>query len=109
MNACKLVRSLCRFTLAAAAAAAMTLPATAQVNPEMYSGMQWRLIGPFRAGRTVAVSGVPGQPSVFYMAPSNGGVWKTENYGETWDSLFKGEEDNSVGALAVAPSNSNVI
>ena len=108
MNDSRLVRSLCLFTLAAAAVA-VALPAMAQVKPEMIGGLHWRLIGPFRGGRTVAVSGVPSQPNVFYMAPNNGGVWKTENAGRTWTSLFKGDEDNSVGSLAVAPSDPNVI
>ena len=91
---------------------ALALPAAPLGAPPglaLYGGMQWRMIGPFRAGRTVAVSGVPGQPSVFYMAPNNGGVWKSENYGLTWEPLFNGDEDNSVGALAVAPSDPDVI
>lgn len=84
-------------------------PAAAQVDPDLYNGLQWRLIGPFRAGRTVAVSGVPGQPSVFYMAANDGGIWKSENYGRTWAPLFKRDENNSIGALAIAPSAPNVI
>ena len=52
-------------------------------DPAMYQELHWRLIGPFRGGRTVAISGVPGQPNVFYMAPNDGGVWKTTDFGRT--------------------------
>lgn len=109
MNVYKLVRFSCFFALTAVVSVAMAMPATAQVSPGMYGGMRWRLIGPFRGGRTVAVSGVPSQPNVFYMAPNDGGVWRSEDYGRTWDPLFNGSEDNSVGALAVASSDPNVI
>jgi photosystem II stability/assembly factor-like uncharacterized protein len=101
--------------LALLAAACMALAmAPLAVSAQSYdaslvSSMQWRLIGPFRGGRTVGVAGVPSQPNVFYMAPNNGGIWKSENYGETWEPLFKGDENNSVGDLAVAPSDPNVI
>lgn len=92
--------------------AAVVLPcsaAEAQVAPSMYNGMQWRLIGPFRAGRVSSIVGVPGEPNVFYMGADDGGVWKSENYGLTWESLFKGGEDNSIGAIAVAPSNPDIV
>lgn len=71
--------------------------------------MRWRLIGPFRAGRTVAISGVVQQPNVYYMAPNNGGVWKSTDYGNTWDPIFDGQDSGSIGALAVAPSDPNTI
>ena len=54
-----------------------------QYDPTMYQELRWRMIGPFRGGRTVAISGVPGQPNIFYMAPNNGGVWKTTDFGKT--------------------------
>ena len=73
------------------------------------SWLKWRNVGPFRGGRTRAVSGVAQQPNVFYMAPVNGGVWKTEDYGHTWTPIFDDQPTGSVGALAVAPSDPNIL
>ncbi len=71
--------------------------------------MRWRLIGPFRGGRTVAISGIAEQPNVFYMAPTDGGVWKSTDYGNTWKPIFDGQDTGSIGALAVAPSDPNIL
>ncbi len=80
-----------------------------QFDQKFYSEMRWRCIGPFRGGRTVAISGVPHQPNVFYMAAVNGGVWKTTDFGNTWNPVFDDQPTGSVGALAVAPSDPNII
>ncbi len=86
------------------------VPADAQqFDSRLYSEMRWRCIGPFRAGRTVAISGVPQQPNLFYMAAVNGGVWKTTDFGNTWLPIFDEESSGSVGALAVAPSDPNIL
>src|SRR5438309_2333755 len=71
--------------------------------------MRWRCIGPHRGGRTVAATGVPGQPNLFYIGVNNGGVWRTDDYGRTWIPIFDDQPTGSIGALAVAPSNPNVI
>src|SRR4030088_421970 len=76
---------------------------------DFFREMRWRCIGPFRAGRTVAISGVAHQPNVFYMAVVNGGVWKTTDSGNTWVPIFDDQPTGSVGALAVSESDPNII
>jgi photosystem II stability/assembly factor-like uncharacterized protein len=81
----------------------------ASVSPSLFSALRWRSIGPYRGGRTRAVAGVPSQPNVFYIGVCNGGVWKTNDYGRTWQPIFDDQPTGSIGAIAVAASDPNVV
>ena len=80
-----------------------------RVDPSLYQSMKWRMIGPFRAGRTVGAVGIPSQPNVFYIGVNNGGVWKTTDAGRTWKPIFDDQPTGSIGDIAIAPSNPNVL
>jgi len=80
-----------------------------QFSPDLFSGLKWRLIGPFRGGRSVAVSGVQGGGSKFYFGSVDGGIWKSDDAGSVWTPLFDSQLVASIGALEVAPSDPNVI
>ena len=81
----------------------------AEADQDFSTLLRWRNIGPFRGGRVRAVSGVPSQPNVFYLAQVNGGVFKTTDYGRSWQPIFDDQPTGSVGAIAVAVSDPNVI
>ena len=88
----------------------LALGAAAPLEPNLISGLQWRMIGPFRGGRVSAVSGVIGKPGTFYIGLPLGGVWKTTSAGTTWYPIFDSvKEASSVGSVQVAPSDPNVI
>lgn len=78
-------------------------------DKKYYDALNYRLIGPFRGGRSAAVTGVPGQPDLFYFGATGGGVWRTENGGETWENISDGFFGGSIGSVEVAPSDHNVI
>src|SRR5436305_10361037 len=80
-----------------------------RIDASLYGGLRWRNIGPFRGGRVNGVSGVPGQPNTFYFGSVGGGVWKTTNAGRTWLPVFDSQPIASIGAIAVAPSNPDVV
>ncbi len=80
-----------------------------QLDAGLYGGLRWRMIGPHRGGRTIAVSGIEGQPNVYYFGGVAGGVFKTGNGGITWEPMFDGQPISSIGALAVVQSNPNII
>jgi len=92
-------------TLIACGAAVQAQP----VDPALYSSLQWRLLGPFRAGWAEMITGVPSKPNTFYFGASGGGVWKTDDAGRTWASLFDKGGSSAIGAIAIAPSNPEVI
>ncbi|MGB9234193.1 MAG: hypothetical protein WCC04_07240 [Terriglobales bacterium] len=96
-----LIFAFCITSLISAAAQA--------VGPELYSGLKWRLLGPFRGGRVVAVAGVPGNRNTFYFGSVDGGIWQTTDAGVVWKPIFDGQPIASIGAIAVAPSDPKII
>jgi len=86
-----------------------TLAPAQSIDGRLYSEMHWRSIGPPRAGRARALAGVPTQPNTFYIGFDNGGVWRSTDFGSTWVPLFDNQPTGSIGAIAVAPSNPNII
>src|SRR5579863_2186573 len=90
------------FTLLAAASAQT-------VDPNLYAGMKWRLVGPFRGGKATTASGVPGNPAVYYFGTAGSGVWKTVDGGQVWACVSDPMRLTSIGAVAVAPSHPDTV
>ncbi len=88
---------------------ALTPLGAQSVSPDLFSGLKWRLIGPFRGGRSIAASGTPGDPNTFYFGSVDGGIWKTTNAGGTWTPVFDKQPVASIGAIALAPSDPKII
>jgi photosystem II stability/assembly factor-like uncharacterized protein len=87
-----------------------TVPLFAQsVDPQLYAGMRWRLLGPFRGGKATSAAGVPGNPAGYYFGTAGSGVWKTTDGGETWACVSDSVRLTSIGAVAVAPSSPDVV
>src|SRR5579864_1757965 len=102
-------RLLAAVIMASFAAAPLSSPAADNRTPtqRVIGALKWRSIGPFLAGRVVAVAGVPSNPNLFYMGGVQGGIWKSTNYGSSWTNISDGSlprNATSIGALAVAPS-----
>jgi photosystem II stability/assembly factor-like uncharacterized protein len=101
---------LIAFVLALTVVQAQPAPETRAYGESLFKALRWRSIGPYRGGRVTAVAGVAGQPLVYYMGATGGGVWKTGDAGVTWNPVTDGYvKTGSVGAIAVAPSDPNVI
>ena len=94
---------------AARAVPASRAAAATAVDPSDYQALSWRLIGPFRGGRVLAVTGIPGDARHFYFGSVDGGVWETGNAGRTWQPVFDHEPVGSIGAIAIAPSQPNTM
>ncbi len=107
------LRSLTALIMTVSTLLIPTLPTYAledAINPDLFDGMEYRFVGPYRGGRSVAVAGVEGNPNLYYMGATGGGVWRTLNAGLSWEPLSdKDFAVGSIGAIAVAPSDPNVI
>src|SRR5215469_16550478 len=90
-------------------AASPTPPPPGTIDEKLFNGMRWREVGPFRGGRALAIEGVVGEPDTYYFGAVAGGVWKTTDGGANWVPLFDKQPISSIGAIAVAPSDHNVI
>src|SRR3954462_11680718 len=100
---------LCAPALFAAVCAISSTPTAAQVNASPFAALEWRLLGPFRAGRVSAGAVDPADANTYYFGTPGGGVWKTTNAGQTWAPIFDRTGMASIGALAIAPSSSRVL
>ena len=99
-----------RLWISLAVALCFALVSAAQLNPDLFSGLQWRMVGPFHGGRIASVTGVIGEPGTFYAGMPQGGIWKTTSGGMTWFPIFDDVTAvDSIGAIQVAPSDPNII
>src|SRR5215469_8445567 len=104
LGASPMMRRLCSILVLA------SIPLAAQTyDQKLFGNMHWRNIGPFRGGRVLTVAGIPGDPSTYYFGAVAGGVWKSTDAGATWKPLFEHETTSSMGAIAIADSDHNVI
>jgi photosystem II stability/assembly factor-like uncharacterized protein len=103
------VRVRTSFLLAICSVATAAAADAATVDPALFQDLHWRMVGPFRGGRVLAVTGAPDDPRRFYFGAVNGGVWRTDDAGRTWQPIFDGVNIGSIGAIAVAPSNAKVL
>ncbi len=101
--------SLCSLDLTAQRRKSKSTAPSTSVDAKLYEGMKWRQLGPFRGGRSAAVTGVPGNPTLFYMGATGGGVWRTKDGGNTWENISDGFFGGSIGAVAVSEWDNNVI
>ena len=101
--------ALCLFTITGESQRRKKGQTPPEIPADLYSGMEYRLVGPFRGGRSAAVTGVPGNPNLFYFGATGGGVWKTLNGGRSWENISDGYFGGSIGAVEVAKSDANVI
>lgn len=101
--------ALAIFTTQVATAQRKSKTPTKTYDEQLYSSLQYRQVGPFRGGRSAAVTGVPGEPNLFYMGATGGGVWRTQDAGTTWENISDGFFGGSIGSVAVAPSDHNIL
>ncbi|HEV2617844.1 MAG TPA: hypothetical protein VGU63_14675, partial [Candidatus Acidoferrales bacterium] len=106
----RITRCSNRLWISLAVVLGFALGASAQVSPDLFSGLRWRNVGPYHGGRIASVTGVIGEPGTFYVGLPQGGIWKTTSGGMTWYPVFdQVTEVDSIGAIQVAPSNANII
>src|SRR6059058_2790075 len=103
------INNLARILILAISLLAGMACAAQDITPDAYSGLRWRFLGTHRGGRITAVAGIAGEPNIYYAGTPNGGVWKTTDVGRTWNPIFDAMHVASIGAIAIAASNPNVI
>ena len=112
----RLLKTICNLSFIAACVAGILLadiPAViaqeADTEKQLFDSLKFRSIGPFRGGRSAACTGVRGNPMLYYMGAAGGGVWQTDDAGSTWKNISDGFFGGTIGAVAVAPSDPNIL